>query len=203
MTKKVLLIALLLSVCASAQAEKPDVAEELGLPMSTSGGREVRVWLGGGMVRPYDLYRVFETGHGVSGEHIVWVEATYVEGSEGQEAGEDSETQKMRAVLREGLCKEAAAISNTPHYLFCRVALGPNIPWGVTFADLLPDQLWRLADKPVRNCGWSMTDGESVGIEILQGKRRHEVTYSNPEFCCPNVSCAIADHARDVVRHIR
>ena len=45
-------------------------------------------------------------------------------------------------------------------------------------------------------------DGEIVTIEILTANRRHIVQYDNPDFCCSEIPCAIADHVRAVVRGI-
>lgn len=196
-----MLFATLLWFCPNLRAEwLPDgVAAELGLPMLTAGGREVRIWVEGGITRPYNLYRIFETGHGVSGERIVWTESTHDGTAQSNVMG--SEDRKMRDLLEKQFCKDSAV--KTPHFLFCRVHLKTNVLWPVILADLLPDQLWDLPQMVDRNCGWSAMDGESVGIEILDGRRRHAVNYNNPDFCCPHVSCAIVGHAREVVRRIR
>jgi hypothetical protein len=81
--------------------------------------------------------------------------------------------------------------------------LEEDVHWSVVRDDLLPDELWNLPETLKRDCGWVTMDGEVVSIDVLTGSRHHSVSYFNPDFWCPQIPCAIADHVRDVVRRIR
>lgn len=177
----------ILSVSAASANEWPPegAASAMGLVSRTDGSLEVRVWLGGGMSRPYDLFRVVETGGTVIVRHVVWIDI-------GEKPARD------RRFLEKHYCPSSA--SSSGRYLWCETPLESDGPWDVLLRDLLPDRLWTLPEEPPRECGGSVEDGESVGIEILRGDQRHAVSYGSPEFCCPHEACAIVDHARTVVR---
>jgi len=90
----------------------------------------------------------------------------------------------------------------TDDYIWCRVPGDPGELWSVMLHDLMPDELWDLPQEIERDCGWIREDGETVGIEILDGDRRHSVSYANPDFCCADVACAVANHVRTIVKQI-
>jgi hypothetical protein len=177
----------------------PDAARELGLPDRPKSGGEIRVWLGGGVVRPYDLYRFCETPGGTTGEHISWTE---IETAGATRNAKDAKqwNDEMRTHLKDFACHVEASASE--HYMFCAHPVDPMKPWHIVVKDLMPAELWKLPEKLNRRCDWMTTDGEIVTIEILTAKRRHVVTYDNPDFCCSELPCAIADHVRNVVRGI-
>ena len=177
----------------------PGAAKELGLPDRPKVGGEIRVWLGGGIVRPYDLYRFCETPGGTTGEHISWTE---IEEPGGTRSAEDAKqwNNDMRAHLKDVACHSDPRTSE--HYMFCAHPADATKPWNVVVKDLMPAELWKLPEELDRKCGWISSDGEIVTIEILTATRRHVVQYDNPDFCCSEIPCAIADHVRAVVRRI-
>jgi len=192
---------LVLAPCGLVRAEWPPegIGAELGLPSVTDGGLEIRVWLGGGVLEPSELYRVLEVTGQVSVERIAW---TYVpKRTEGLRTAKDAtrESKEMRRFLTKERCLDVPTETQT--YYWCREPVVRTGPWSVLLRDLLPDELWLLPVQLERKCGWGRFDGEIVAIEILAGQRHHTVSYDNPEFCCQHVACAIANHVRYVVRN--
>ena len=121
----------------------PDAARELGLPDRPKSGGEIRVWLGGGVVRPYDLYRFCETPEGTTGEHISWTE---IEKPGGAHNAEDAKqwNDEMRVHLKDIACHTDASTSE--HYMFCAHPTDLK-PWDVVVKDLMPAELWKLPEK--------------------------------------------------------
>ncbi len=194
-------VALLVVGSSSLQASEwppVDASQELGLPAETGDVLEVRVWLGGGAVEPSDLYRIIRSSQGVRVERIAWTPIP--KETEGLRSAKEAarETREMRAFLSKERC--AQSLNETGNYFWCRQPIKRTGPWAVLLSDLLPDELWSLPHTLERKCGWERFDGEIVAIEILEGNRHHSISYANPDFCCPHVACAIANHVRHVVR---
>ncbi len=196
-------LAFLTLLCSSttswSQWPPANLAEEIGLPTSTDGGVEIRVWLGGGVTIPESLYRIVESKGIVRVERLAWAELHQEE--EGLSTAKDAarDNAQNRRFLNRHVCGNT--LKETAHYFWCQEPLKSTGDgrWSVVFKDLLPEELWNLPDNIDRNCGWTEFDGEAVGIDILSGTRHHSVVYFNPDFCCPNVACAIANHVRRVV----
>jgi hypothetical protein len=169
---------------------------ELGLPSSTDGGVEIRVWLGGGVFQLEDLYRVVESGEVVSVYRIAWTP------KQPDPLLPPKEAEREATRLRKSMAKEVCfgELKETASYLWCHRPIEHKGQWSILLKDLLPAEIWTLPNEPERNCGSRRFDGEFVAIQILQGQRHHEVSYANPEFCCPHVACAIANHVRALVR---
>jgi len=186
--------------CVAQDAYWPPacVVEEMNLPTSTDGALEVRVWLGAGLARPYTLYRVRQTPEGVSGSRIAWTDRSHLFNALYTEKSARRQTSRDRRFLEKHYCE--AETTQSANVMWCDWPIDREVLWDVLLDDLLPEQLWTLPAKIPRDCGGAMEDGEAVGIEVIQGNRRHAVTYGNPDFCCADVACAIANHVRQVLR---
>jgi hypothetical protein len=184
-----------------ARADWPsdDDAKELGLQLQAVAGTEIRIWLGGGIAQPFALYRIINVEGVVTVEHIAWSTVTQEQPGVYTQKAARRETNRSKEFLERYHCDGSAV--QTAHLLWCRVPVRTDGRWSVVFADLLPQQLWELPKSLDRGaCGSLMEDGETVSIEILEGTRRHAVSYANPDFCCPLAACAVANHVRQVVR---
>jgi len=193
-----------LPIQAGAQTAHEGVTRSLGLPEAPGSATEIRVWLGGSL-RVSTILRVVKSNERVSVERFAWTNV--VRPVLNQTTASDA--RRETGVNRQWLQKERCVgdIVETDDHLWCRLPAGDNNRWPWLFDDLLPDELWKLPPQGDRSCrvgasGQSLIvlDGEAVGIEIVEGSRRHSVEYWNPETCCPTVACAIANHVRFVVR---
>ena len=200
MSRTIAVLLLVVSLpCLAEDVWWPDatVAEEMDLPLSTEGGLEIRVWTGAGITRPYSLYRIWQSPEGVSGSRIAWQEVSRAIDGVYTEKDARRQTAKSRHFLEKHYCE--APVRQSEHFMWCEWPIDRTVHWDVLLGDLLPEQLWLLPTEVVRDCGWTKADGEAVGIEIIQGDRRHAVAYGNPDFCCPDIACAIANHVRFVL----
>ena len=172
---------------SSLHAEWPDQsASAMGLPPSSDGRLEVRVWLGGGIAHPFRLIRVWETEDGAAGEKLVWT---------------TSKGKRIRRLMNREYC--STALESEGDLAWCRVGLSRHIDWQLFLKDLQPSELWALAPAPhypEREC--LVEDGETVAVQVIQGDEYHAVAYSNPEWCCRTPGCAFIDHVRNVVNRL-
>jgi hypothetical protein len=175
-------------------------ASEIGLPDHPKLGTEIRVWLGGGVVHPYDLYRIYENEQGITGEHIAWTKVQKTDAWKPPRSQDevDKDNAGMIAFMKDQVCK--GQVEKTSEIIFCRIIIESTVIWKVVAQDLMPSQIWKLPEKIKRDCGSTTFDGEIVTIEILNSTERHIVEYDNPDFCCSEIPCAIANHIREVVR---
>src|SRR5262247_3909800 len=201
--RSTILVAFALLNCAGAQAQWPpeDAATELPLLPPSEGDVEIRVWLGGGVTQPSELYRVKKAGQTVEVEAISWAPVVHAVKDVYTERQAHRETRKLRQFMEK--YGTGCKVTQTTHFLWCKLPVNAQGAWSVLFDDLMPDELWALPTELTRNCGWVQDDGEIVRIDILSGDRLHSVSYGNPDFCCHDVPCAIADHVRRVVRNIK
>ena len=167
--------------------------------MTTEGGLEIRVWLGAGVVRPYDLFRIRQSAEGVTGELIAWSEVTQPQENLYTPKEARRENASMHKLLRTDYC--ASEIHETPVLMWCPAKIKHQPNWPILLDDLMPEELWKLPENIQRDCGWTRFDGETLTIELIQGSRYHSVTYDNPDFCCSDLACAIANHVRYVLSH--
>ena len=198
--KSALLIPLLLAISSVSAADwpPPDLSTALGLPSTTSGGVDVRVWVGGPFTTA-TLYRIFESNGAAAVERYEWAEISHEERDLRTAKEARHENRDNRRLLKKYYCHSAPR--ETDSYMWCQVPLKTNKPWSVLLNDMLPDELWKLPDDKDldRQCGWVQFGGTIVSIELLSGDRHHAVTYFHPDFCCSHVACAIVNHVRHLV----
>ena len=192
-------LVLVLSCSLSFAWSRDSATAEMGLPTTTDGGLEIRVWLGGGVTRPHFIYRIRETPGGPTGEVIAFTEVTHAYPRQYDEKGARKRNKRARRFLKKHYCDP----NTTENYFWCRPPIKSDVLWSIFLRDLMPERLWDLPVDLARDCGWLMEDGYSVTIEVIAGDRSHSVSYGNPNFCCPDVACAIANHARAVVGLIK
>jgi hypothetical protein len=193
---------MILPQSAFAQSTADMIERSLGLSASRESGVEIRVWLSSN-ARVNEFYRLVKTERGVTAERYAIAEV--VKPSAMNTAREAKrETDTNRRLLAQQRC--SGKLIENADLIWCRVTLRDNL-WSVTFDDLLPEELWKLPPQAETKCGsngqeFIVLDGESVHIDLIEPGRRHRVEYSNPDTCCKTVACAIADHARTVIRNI-
>lgn len=207
-----LLVCMLLLSCRSTSAADSAhgvnwpparTSAEIGLPEKPNIGTEIRVWLGGGVIHPYDLYRIFQGEEGMTGEHIVWTEMQKADDWSPPRSAEEvkSENDKTKAFMEDNYCQDA--VMQTSDIQFCKAKIESTVHWDVIAKDLMPAQLWKLPEKIERDNRWATFDGEIVTIEIADANKHHIVQFDNPDFNCAELACAIANHVREVVRGIQ
>jgi len=196
--KMFLAVLLLLAPWGLLHAQWPpdDVRSLLGLSASIEGGTEIRVWVDSS-ITINNLYRIRKVDGRVSVESLAWTPVPQQAGLY-TTAEAKKDTKQVRKIMVKYHC--ADKLNESEKYLWCHEAVESTQPWDVLFDDLLPEELWHLQDSE-HKCGFARMDGVMVGIEILDSQRRHAVVYGNPDFCCPTVSCAIADHVLRIVTH--
>jgi hypothetical protein len=169
---------LLLPATAGAQTPHEGVERALGFAALRDNELEVRIWLGG-VTRISTLYRIIKTANGASPQRFSWAEVVHA-GKDGDTKAEATrETTINRPLMQKERC--SGKVVETANYL----------------------ELWKLPPHDETSCGsFIVVDGEVITIEMRARGRRHSVAYSNPDSCCHTVAGAIADHVRNVVRHI-
>lgn len=185
-----LLVSLALCVIVAAPpVPAQTTAEAFGFPATTPGTTDVRIWLGGGIVVPTTVYRMYEDADGeVRGQIILWLrlhDDTY----RGRPTNRD-----LLRLMR----KNCESIQRSDRFVWCEEQIDdPTLR--VTMNDLQLDRLVSLSDEVERDCGWLKEDGESVTIDVLRGDETYRLSISNPDFCCAEPVCAFVSHARAVV----
>src|SRR5262245_16708948 len=135
-----LLASALLSGAVRSQWPPDNLKDDLGLQHPADGGLEIRVWLGGGITYPEDLYRVSESNGIVSVEHFAWVETTRpVEGYTTQKEAR-RETNQKRNFMKKYHC--GGELNESANALWCRLPVKNSDQWPVVLKDLLPEELW-------------------------------------------------------------
>ena len=187
----VLIVVVLPWAVAAAQCEPEELTEAFGFPTSTAGALDIRIWLGGGIVVPETVYRLYEEADGqVRGEKLLWLWLH----DEGEYIGKPT-NRGLKRLMRKNC--EAPQIAG--HLVWCRFPVETEL-LRITLDDLQPGALRSLSDSVERDCGGLMEDGETVTVALVQGPETHCLSIGNPEFCCSEPVCAFVNHARDVVQ---
>jgi hypothetical protein len=175
---------------AAQVSSEPTPAESFGFPASSPGTVDIRIWLGGGIVVPTTVYRLYDNADGiVRGQVILWLRLH----DEGAYAGKPT-NRDLKRLMRKN-CGDPRAAGK---FIWCEHDVDdPTLR--VTMSDLQLETLASLSDSVVRDCGWLREDGETVTIELLRGSETHRLSISNPDFCCSEPVCAFVNNARDVV----
>jgi hypothetical protein len=199
LSRLLILLVLAFQPCAAAASwPAPETRDAMGLPTVNDGDLEIRVWLGGGVLQPYDLYRIRKSPQGVTGELIAWSEVTQPQ----EDLDTAKEARRENAAMRKLLQKEhcASELHETSTVMWCVAKTRRHPKWHILLDDLMPEELWKLPDDLIRDCGAIRVDGEIIAIELVEGSRYHAVSYDNPDFCCSQVACALANHVRYVLK---
>ncbi len=154
-------------------------AELMGLPMTTDGPLEIRVWEGGGIARPYFLTRIHVEKERVVVDVYAWGESL-------EDAAED---RRLRSFYGRHYCGNR--ISRAKGVFWCQVEHHELGAPEAVFAALNVDELWRLAAQDtLGDPPCVVEDGTNYGIELVQRDRRRHFVYANPDQCCPWTQCA-------------
>lgn len=178
-----------------------DVAQRMGLPVPAEGSSEIRVWVGGGVVRPFYLYRFRAMGPGVQGERVVWTEASHADDSHTERILE-RENRRILQLLRREYC--GRSLQQKGDLAWCSSPPRGSTDWNAAFRDLQELDLSMLPPQEslgARPC--DLFDGIGVGIETFWWGQRNHVVYWNPEQCCPWSECERAAEALKRVEQIR
>src|SRR5260221_11210179 len=129
--RSVIACILVFAPCGLIESAWPpdNAAPELGLPSSTEGEVEIRVWLGGGALEPSELYRVIKLNGVVTVERIAWT--VIPKETEGlyTAKGAAGAASRMRQFLTKQVCVSPPTQTGT--YFLCHEPIDLSGPWSV------------------------------------------------------------------------
>ena len=189
-TLKLFIVGMLCAASADAHDwDEPEKAvhQLLGFPVETDERLEVRIWKSISFLPPQYVYRIIQTANKSHGQLYIWDFLT-----DDEEYNED-----LRLLMSDELCEDELKMSGD--FVWCTVAVEPT-DWSEVLDRLNIELLWELPEQ--RSLVWPLDrprcyilDGGAVGIELVYGARRHQVTYSNPNRCCPWPECQLVVRA--------
>jgi hypothetical protein len=169
-----------------------EVAKSMGLPSRTDGALEVRIWVGGGITLPFDLYRIQSKDSTISAEHLYWLDLPRLGSGELME-DEARDERRWYRKLCHGKVQELNGV------IWCSVPFPRPLDWSAILKSIEVERLWSL--PPQNSLGdppCAVVDGVGVAIELVQGDRYRHVVYWNPGECCPWKECDVANHVLKV-----
>jgi hypothetical protein len=175
-----------------------DVVVAAGLrPLSAttlgSGARELRIWIGGGIGWPQDLYRIRSERGKVRGQ---WIRYWYRDNESQSKSGEVSFSANIRYSL-EGTC-DAIRKSGDAEICLTKFSAGPN--WERVLRDIEAEGVWTLPDeRETVNDGVIVTDGYGITVEAREDTRYRFYSYGNPDAH----KAPAAQHAAAIARAFR
>jgi hypothetical protein len=152
------------------------------------GHREVRIWVGGGLGSPEDVYRfVDDRGH-VSGELVRYWRVGSVD-SEDSSDRRPGETDDDLALSLRGSCSRfsTGARVNT-----CRADFTRSPNWVAVLKRAEALGLWTLPDQWIPRDGMQVVDGWSMTVELRDGSHYRAYHYNNPDSRKPSPEAASA-----------
>jgi len=139
----------LLPSAGVAQTVQENVERSLGWSAPTDEATEIRVWLDGNL-RVQTVYRIVNRADKVLVERIAWTRIERPIKGMATAAAARRETTRNRQFLQKERC--VTKIVETVDHLWCKLAAGRPDYWASLFADLLPDELWKLPPQGDRSC---------------------------------------------------
>lgn len=138
------------------------------------GEREVRIWIGGGIGYPQDLYRFVERRGDVTGELV------YHWPTEGLPDARPGETfHDLMLHSQRGRCDGFAAHAEAG---ICRARFLREPDWGGVYRRAVAEGLWTLPDEStLPPVGWVTFDGWGITVELRDGASYRTYHYGNPE----------------------
>jgi hypothetical protein len=177
-----------------------DVVAAAGLrPLSQSrlpdGSRELRIWIGGGIGWPQDLYRISVRGKKVSAQ---WIRYWHRDEKGVSRDGEVSFSANLRYGL-EGTC-DAMRSSGDAEICIAQFTTAPA--WGDVLAKLEAEGVWTLPDESETvHDSIIVFDGYGISVEARDGARYRSYSYNNPQahdVSAAHHAAAIAGSFREV-----
>jgi hypothetical protein len=170
----------------------------MGLPNRTDGALEIRVWVGGGITLPFDLYRIQSNNSTVSAEHLYWLDLPRWGSGEIMK----DEARDERRWYRRDYCH--GDIQEMNGVIWCSVPFRRPVEWSAILKSIDVDQLWSLpTQESLGDPPCKIIDGVGIGIELVQGDRYRSFVYWNPGECCPWKECDVANHVLRVFNDLR
>jgi hypothetical protein len=175
-----------------------DVVVAAGLrPLSAttlaSGARELRIWIGGGIGWPQDLYQIRSERGTVRGQ---WIRYWYRDDESQSRSGEVSFSAVVRYSL-EGTCESIRAAGDA-RICLTKFSARPN--WERVLKDIQAESVWTLPDESETvNDGVIVTDGYGITVEAREGTRYRFYSYGNPDAH----TAPAAQHAAAIARAFR
>lgn len=136
--------------------------------------REARIWIGGGLAYPQEMWRLVESEEGWEGELILyWEMFPELRGPDGRE---------WRRMIPQDAKRWCDRLRRGQSIRVCRGDLAPDIDWSMIASELHATGLWDLPDPsdlpyPER----FIADGWSLQVELRSGDRYRSYGYSNPD----------------------
>src|SRR6266566_7346170 len=191
-------LVVLMGASLASAAEWPEsIAEAMGLPHRTDGSLEVRIWVGGGITLPFDLYRIRSDTSIVSGEHFYWCDRP--RSGSGKIIQDDARDE--RRLYHKQYCRQG--MRETNGVIWCSSPL-EGVDWSQTLKSIDVDALWSLPQQATLGAApCQVVDGVGVGIELLQGEQYRSIVYWNPGQCCPWKECVVANRILTICAALR
>jgi hypothetical protein len=136
--------------------------------------REVRLWIGGGLFWPQDLYRVVSENGRVTGEwYRYW------------DSPAPDRTSVIRIpfgiLVRAGLAGQCGSIRTRGDTEVCEVRFSHEPDWSAVLDRMSEAEVWTLPDQTALPDDRIMVaDGWMLTVEIRQGRQYRTYNYSNP-----------------------
>jgi hypothetical protein len=171
-----------------------DLVQVVGFePLATSalptGGREIRVWIYGGITATEDLYRIVSAPGGIRGQWIeFWPTDSVVKlRTDGPGAAQHTEQVTYAEVERHRHAGQCLSFKTSRTVEACVGRLASTVDWSTVLAHLDADSVMTLPDESMRPRGdyVDMLDGYGITVEVKDAARLRRYTFWNPNGAWP------------------
>jgi hypothetical protein len=150
--------------------------EPLRTTQLPAGSREVRLWLGGGLVWPQDLYRVVSRNGRVTGE---WYRYWYSPAPDSM----SGLTVPFGMLVRPGLSGQCVSIRTRGDAETCEVRFSREPDWSALLQQMSEAGVWTLPDETeLPSDSIVVFDGWVLTVELRDGKQYRAYNFSNPQY---------------------
>ena len=140
------------------------------------GRREVRIWIGGGIGYPQELYRFTDDGRRVRGEYILYWPAPPADTSEGETPGET-----FHEIMILGQAGRCGGFRRSADTGICRALFTREPDWRAVLQRAEAGGLWTLPDESTLPGNVPMVlDGTSMTVELRDGRTYRAYQYDVP-----------------------
>lgn len=142
-----------------------------------AGQREIRVWIGGGIGYPQDLYRIVDKGKGKISGWLIFYWPT--------DDGTDRAAKKGQTfndLIRYHQSGRCGSFRRNAEIGVCNANFDARPDWGSVLLEAEAAGLWTLPDESLLPQSNIMTlDGWGITVELRDGPRYRAYSYGNPD----------------------
>ena len=143
---------------------------------SAAGGREVRIWIGGGIGYPQTLYRFIDVAGELTGEQVLYWPARPPDATLGERPGESYHD--LIVDYQRGRCHRFRVEAQMG---ICRTRFTRTPDWKGVLRRAEAADLWSLPDESTLPRRRLVLDGWGITVELRDGPLYRAYHYGNPD----------------------